>query len=293
MIYSMTGFGKAKGTINGMLIDVEIKALNSKGFDTNIRMPSFIREREVDIRNTLSKKLVRGKLDVYINVELPANKKAQNINEELALQYATSIKSLQQKLGNGTQENILEHVLRMPNVLESGDENLTLEEWNLLKGLIEDACGKVNEYRKTEGLGLERTLNECIASIGNEHESLKVFESERITKIRERIITATEALEGDIQIDNNRLEQELIFYIEKFDLSEEKQRLASHLTYFTQLLQGNDTIAKGKKLNFVSQEIGREINTIGSKANHANIQKHVVIMKDRLEQIKEQLANAL
>lgn len=290
----MTGFGKAEANIQDKLVQVEIRTLNSKGFDVNVRMPNYLREKEIEVRNLLREHLKRGKIDVYFSIQLPDNLRAHSINQGLAKAYAEQIKTMQQNIG-GNVNNISELVLRMPSVLEIPEEEIDEQEWNGIQSVLLQAIENVQDFRSEEGEKTETVLKASLHTILNNLNEIPKFEQERIDTIRQRISKNLETLIENVEIDENRLEQEIIFYIEKFDLSEEKMRLTAHIEHFEKLLNqtGEKNIAKGKKLGFISQEIGREVNTIGSKANHAEIQKHVVVMKDHLEQIKEQLANIL
>lgn len=294
MIYSMTGFGKAEANIQDKLVQIEIRTLNSKGFDLNVRMPNYLREKEIEVRNLLREKLNRGKIDVYFSIQLPDRLKAHSINQGLAKTYAEQIKEMQGNIG-GNVNNISELVLRMPGLLEIPEEEIDEQEWLGIKSVLEGAIKNVQSFRAIEGEKTEIVLEESLNTISENLNQIPKFEQERIDTIRHRISKNLESLIEGIEIDENRLEQEIIFYIEKFDLSEEKVRLVAHVDHFKSLLNLKDekNKTKGKKLGFISQEIGREINTIGSKANHAEIQRHVVVMKDHLEQIKEQLANIL
>lgn len=292
MLYSMTGFGKSEATIQDKLVSIEIRTLNSKGFDCNVRLPNYLREKELLIRNHLKDELVRGKIDVFIHVELPDELQAHAINQTIAKTYALEIQELANSLQIST-DNLLETVLKLPNVLSVPEESLDDQEWDEMEKLIYEAASRVNDFREKEGDKTEEMLQQAIELIRSELKQIENFEQERIVTVKERIQKHIEQHVDVNLIDENRLEQELVYYIEKYDLSEEKMRLNAHLDHFNELLHDESTIAKGKKLNFVSQEIGREINTIGSKANHAEIQRHVVVMKDNLEQIKEQLANSL
>ena len=292
MLYSMTGFGKSEATIQNKMVNIEIRSLNSRGFDCNIRLPNYLREKELTIRNSLKDELKRGKVDVFIHVEMPDELKAHSINPTIAKTYAQEIKELADNLSIPTNQ-LLDIVLHMPNVLAVPEEDLEEEEWEEIEKLIYEAASRVNDFREQEGAKTEKALADSVAVIRGELSELPKFEQDRIKTIKDRINKHLEQNVDAGSIDENRLEQELVFYIEKYDLSEEKMRLNAHLEHFTELLESEDEMTKGKKLNFVSQEIGREINTIGSKANHANIQRHVVEMKDHLEQIKEQLANIL
>ncbi len=291
MIHSMTGFGRSEVNANDKLVSIEIKALNSKGLDINVRMPGYIREKEIELRNLISKHLKRGKVDVYFNVELPENKRVHTINTELARNYAVSIKSLSHDLDE-KPEDLIRLVLGMPNVLEPVQEELNEDEWNMMLSCAQDAIDKVVAFRKQEGKKLDGDVVACLEEIEKHLEEIKPLEKERIKAMKDKINGNLEQMNGRVDFDKNRFEQELFYYMEKLDVSEEKSRLSSHINYFREILH-DDKELKGKRLGFVSQEIGREINTLGSKANHAKIQQIVVNMKDHLEKIKEQLANAL
>lgn len=287
----MTGFGKAEANIQNKLIQIEIRSLNSRGFDANIRMPNFLRDRELMTRNILSDELKRGKIDVFFNVELPDTLKAQTINQNMAITYAEQLQELAHRL-NVLPEDLLSLVIQMPNVMEVPQEEISDEEWNEIEKLLYEATSRIMDYREKEGDKTEDELRSALDIIQQQLDLIPQFEDERTEAVRERISRHIEEYVNIADIDQNRLEQELIYYIEKYDISEEKMRLKAHLEHFIDLLDEQE-ISKGKQLNFVCQEIGREINTIGSKANHVNIQKLVIIMKDYLEQIKEQLANVL
>lgn len=292
MLYSMTGFGKSEATVQNKLVSIEIRTLNSRGFDCNIRLPNYLSEKELTIRNILSDELKRGKIDIYVYVEMPDELQAHTINTTVANTYATEIKDLAVKLNLSTTE-ILNTVLKLPNVLTVPEEPLEEDEWEEIEKLIYEAVSRVTNYREQEGDKTEKVLRQAASTIFEELAKIPQYEQDRVDGVKERILKHLEQFVDKSSIDENRLEQELIYYIEKYDLSEEKMRLQANLEHFTELLDDESQITKGKKLNFVSQEIGREINTIGSKANHADIQRHVIMMKDHLEQIKEQLANIL
>lgn len=294
MIYSMTGFGKSEANIQDKLVQVEIRTLNSKGFDVNVRMPNYIREKEIEVRNLLRETLHRGKIDVYFSIQLPDRLRAHSIHQGLAKTYAAQIREMHEEIG-GDVNNISELVLKMPGVLEIPEEDIDEKEWSGIRSVLVEAIKRVEEFRQVEGEKTEVVVEGALNTILENLNEIPKFEQERIETIRQRISKNLETLVDHVDLDKNRFEQELIFYIEKFDLSEEKMRLAAHIEHFKGLLAQKDmnSKTKGKKLGFISQEIGREVNTIGSKANHAEIQKHVVVMKDYLEQIKEQLANIL
>jgi len=291
MVHSMTGFGKAEGNVHDKLVSVEIKSLNSKGLDINIRMPGFLRERELLLRNQIVEFVKRGKVDVYFNLEMPANKKVHTINEQMVHTYAKSIREMSSEIGAKEVDDLTSLILRMPNVLEPVQEELTDDEWSEIEKVVKSAIDKLNGFRAKEGEDAKQVFVDALKLIEQNLHDLQVYEPERAEKVKERLEKQLENI-SDLNIDENRLEQELIYYIEKYDISEEKSRLTTHISHFRQLLEESSPL-KGKKLGFVSQELGREINTIGSKANHAEIQRHVVVMKDNLEQIKEQLANVL
>lgn len=292
MLYSMTGFGKAEAMVDDISIQIEIRTLNSKGLDLNIRMPHFLKHKELQIRNLLSQELKRGKVDAYFTLDLPANLQANLINQKVINAYMKQINELASS-HNLSLSNDLDTLLKLPNVLSATEQEIEEETWQKIEDLLSQACQRVVEFRTKEGGDMEIILREAIATIAHHLEQIPQYEQERVEKVRERINTGLQNIASQQDIDQNRLEQELIFYIEKFDITEEKVRLAAHLAHFLELADDDQAQAKGKKLNFISQEIGREINTIGSKANHLEIQKHVVNMKDQLEQIKEQLSNIL
>jgi len=286
MILSMTGFGKAVIQLSGKKITVEIKSLNSKSLDLNVRIPSIYREVELKIRNLIAASVVRGKVDFNLYVENTAGDSQTRINEQLVKQYAQQLETIKGDLS--IESDTLAIAMRLPDVLQTERGELNPEEWKEVQSVIKSALEQLNDFRKTEGQSLENDLSGRIAAIRDYAAKVIPFESERLDRVKERLTKGLETLgEG---ADSNRFEQELIFYIEKLDINEEKVRLAQHLEYFENTM---NTPAPGKKLGFISQEIGREINTMGSKANHAEIQKFVVGMKDELEKIKEQVLNTL
>lgn len=292
MIQSMTGYGKATATFGDKKINVEIKSLNSKAMDLSTRIAPLYREKEMEIRNMISKSLERGKVDFSLWVEKEVPDAAAQINTALAQSYDTQMKNLATILGyNYPNEYSMATLLRMPDIMSKDDtQELSEEEWEAVRGVVETAIAYLVDFRKQEGAALEKKFNEKIDNIEHLMKSIEPYEAERVAKIRERI---TDALEKTLSIDydKNRLEQELIYYIEKLDINEEKQRLANHLKYFRETMAGGH--GQGKKLGFIAQEMGREINTTGSKSNHAEMQNIVVQMKDELEQIKEQVLNVM
>jgi uncharacterized protein (TIGR00255 family) len=284
----MTGFGKATGSFQGKKVTVEVRSLNSKTLDLNVRIASNYRELEPQIRNIISAELDRGKIDVNINIDSTGDTKNFSINKDLAKAYFQDLKDVNSLIG-GSTEDYLSLILRMPEIYNNEREELGDEEKAWLLQLCQDACNSLNEFRRQEGQALENEFNQRIGEIKSLLEQVPKYEQERIEIVRSRIKKGLEELQN-IQIDNNRLEQEMIFYIEKLDVSEEKMRLNNHLDYYLETM----VLPKsGKKLGFISQEIGREINTLGSKSNQADMQKLVVDMKDSLEKIKEQILNTL
>jgi uncharacterized protein (TIGR00255 family) len=287
-LQSMTGFGKANGHFNDKKISVEVRSLNSKGLDLNLKIPSSYRDLETPIRKLVTEKLLRGKMDLGIYIESQQHQVAGLINEQVATAYFEKLKSLNNAWGTNTQD-YLALVLRMPDVLTSQQEELSEAETEFILNLVVEACSQLEKFRRQEGQSLANDLTANLDAIQQELVAIVPFEQERVAQVRERIQKGLASID-ESRVDVNRLEQEMIFYVEKLDISEEKQRLQQHLHYFTETLSQD---ASGKKLGFISQEMGREINTLGSKCNHSEIQRRVVIMKDHLEKIKEQVLNSL
>lgn len=289
MLKSMTGFGKSIAEYGNKRINVEIKSLNSKQTDINLKIPYLYREKEIEIRNILSQKLERGKIDCIIFLENNADASNITINKSLALKYYQELNSLATEI-NETHNDILNILVKMPDVIKAEKEELDENEWNEILKALHDAIDKADKFRKQEGDLLKLDFikrNNLILQLLSEVEP---FEKNRIENIRQRINNDITTFLNSDKIDPNRFEQELIYYIEKIDFTEEKVRLKKHCNYFTETLNEGSA---GKKLGFVVQEMGREINTLGSKANDFDIQRIVVIMKDELEKIKEQLSNIL
>ncbi|MEY4289844.1 MAG: hypothetical protein RLZZ30_1932 [Bacteroidota bacterium] len=288
MLQSMTGFGKSNGIFQSKKVSVEVRSLNSKGLDLNLRIPSVYRELESDIRKLVGEQLDRGKIDLGIYVESQGDVSNGLINVELATTYYHELKRLNESWSEAPVD-YMSLVLRMPEVLNQQVPEIGDDEKAFIMELCINACEKLTQFREQEGRALQVDFTEKIASIRQGIQEIIVFEPERIQIIRERISKALSDL-SDVRIDENRLEQEMIFYLEKLDVSEEKMRLTNHLDYFlkTMMIPRN-----GKKLGFICQEMGREINTLGSKCNHSEIQKRVVDMKDNLEKMKEQVLNTL
>jgi len=287
-LQSMTGFGKANGHFRDKKIAVEVRSLNSKGLDLNLKIPSLYRDLEAPIRKLITDYLLRGKMDLGIYIESQNQQLSGQINEQVATAYFEKFKSLNDKWQTNTQD-YLALVLRMPDVLSSQQEELDEAESQFILSLVAQACAQLQKFRQQEGASLATDLLSNLAQIQQELGAIVPFEQERVQQVKDRIQKGLAAIDEN-RLDANRLEQEMIFYVEKLDISEEKQRLQQHLNYFTETLQQE---ASGKKLGFIAQEMGREINTLGSKCNHSEIQRRVVIMKDYLEKIKEQVLNAL
>jgi uncharacterized protein (TIGR00255 family) len=290
MIRSMTGFGSAAVEFQQKTISVEIKSINSKFFDLVLRLPPFYREKEMELRTELARAVERGKVEVTINIESQEVNKKTNINMPLIKAYYDEFKKIDGELKISTP-NYLQLILTMPDVMVNEKMVLSDEEWNTASKALSLAIESFQKFRKAEGKTMENDIRQRIKSIAKGIKDLEKFEDERIVNVRKRLQSNLEEFILANNIDRNRFEQELIFYIEKFDLSEEKVRLKSHCDYFLETI--DEEGSSGKKLAFITQEIGREINTIGSKANDADIQKIVVFMKDELEKIKEQVLNIL
>lgn len=291
MIQSMTGYGKCTAVFGEKKIHVEIKSLNSKALDLSTRIAPIYREKEMEIRTLISQKVERGKVDFSIWIEKDANSTATPINATLMQNYYSQIKEITQNSEIPMPVDLFATLLRMPDVLSKVEiQELDDEEWNVAYQAIQEAIQQLIEFRTQEGEALYKKFDEKLSNIENLLKSIEPYETERVVKIRERI---TDALQKTLEVDydKNRLEQELIYYIEKLDINEEKQRLTNHLKYFRDTMENGQ--GQGKKLGFIAQEMGREINTTGSKSNHAIMQNIVVQMKDELEQIKEQVLNVM
>ena len=290
MIRSMTGYGKASAEWNNTIITAEIRALNSRYMDLSLKMPFTYKEKEIELRNMISSKLERGKVDVYVNLENSDQSRNQKLNKDLIRQYFNELKELSHELD--IKEDLLSVVMRIPNVLATEEMNLDEEEYGIISKVINDAIKNLNKFREREGKELEKDLKLRLNAMMVHLNKIEILEPQRIDRTKERIREQLDNWIGEDKIDKSRFEEEIIYYLEKIDITEEKVRLKTHLDYFFQILEetGHD---KGKKLGFITQEIGREINTIGSKANDAEIQKLVVQMKDDLEKVKEQIHNIL
>ena len=286
MIYSMTGYGKVVLELNAKTVRIEIKSLNSKSLDLNVRMPNDYRPKELELRKIIGSRLKRGKIDVSFYVDIEKAKNPTKINTSIVKNYMDQLSNIS---GGGRNLDLLKMAIKMPDSVSAEKEEIDEQEWSLIISGAEDALNKIENYRKDEGKALYSDFFNRLNNIKSLLKKAVEIDPERIKKVRERLTKSV--LELKEKIDQNRFEQELIYYIEKLDINEEKIRLDNHLDYFFKTLNQNQS--NGKKLGFIAQEIGREINTIGSKANYAPMQKIVVQMKDELEKIKEQLLNVL
>ena len=291
MIQSMTGYGKAVVAFKEKKINVEVKSLNSKQLDLNTRIAPLYREKEMEIRQMVAEAVIRGKVDMSVWIEKDMAVDATPINTALVENYFLQMKSISEKTGIPMPEDCFYTLLRMPDVLTKTEtEILDEEEWLVVREAVKEALKNLVDFRTQEGAALQKKFTEKIDNIACLLAEIEPFEKSRVERIKARIIDGLQQIPG-VEYDKNRLEQELIYYIEKLDISEEKQRLANHLKYFRDTM--NEPAGQGKKLGFIAQEMGREINTTGSKSNQAEMQNIVVKMKDELEQIKEQVLNAL
>jgi uncharacterized protein (TIGR00255 family) len=289
MIRSMTGYGKAVGEYAGKTITAEVKSLNSKFLELMLRLPSAYKEKELELRSEFSKTIERGKTDVNVTIEVTDGITSNTLNTEAITAYIEELKKIETST-NLSPQNFLGSVLSLPYVVNTDKGEADEKEWVVIQQLITSAINSFNDFRKAEGANISKDLTERILIIDNLLSELEKFEKERMDNVRNRLLKNIETI-TNVEYDKNRFEQELIYYLEKLDISEEKIRLRSHLTYFLETVKSKDN--NGKKLGFITQEIGREINTIGSKANDADMQRLVVQMKDEAEKLKEQLANVL
>ncbi len=287
MILSMTGYGKAETNAHNKKFTVEIKSLNSKQIDMNVRVPGAYRDKELNIRKLLSTALSRGKIDCSLFIEYTGTEKTANINAELVKKYYHDLQKIAKELNNN--DELMSTVMLMPEVMKVDKEEIDPQEWETIESLIQQASNALTQFRKDEGQSLAQDFILRIENIRNLMLSIEKEENQRVANIKERIVEKLSELKSNV--DENRLEQELIYFLEKLDVTEEIVRLSNHLDYFLETM--NSDISEGKKLAFICQEIGREVNTIGSKSNNAEMQQQVVQMKDELEKIKEQILNVL
>lgn len=288
MLHSMTGYGKATGTFEGKKVSIEIKALNSKSMDLYIRIASSYREKELELRQKVTFLLDRGKVDVNLVIESTGATKSVEINKDLAAAYFQDLKKTNE-IVNQNEIDYMALILKMPDIFIQSKDEVSEDEALFLDKLMEEACNQLNNFRRQEGLALEKEFTERIHEIKNLLSRVSDYETLRVDTIRDRMKKGLEEIQA-VNYDENRFQQELIYYIEKLDVTEEKMRLSNHLDYF---LESMVLPSAGKKLGFITQEIGREINTLGSKSYHVELQKIVVEMKDSLEKIKEQVLNTL
>jgi len=286
MIQSMTGFGKATLQLPSKKITVEVKSLNSKGLDLNVRMPSVYRELELGLRNEIALQLERGKIDFSIYIELNGEQTSTKINVPIVKAY---INQMREVIANADETELMKMAVRMPDALKTERDEIDENDWIEIQKVIKEAMQNIANFRQDEGKSLEQEFQLRIGNIRQYMTDALALDPERVQAIKDRLQTAISELQ--VNIDENRFEQELIYYLEKLDITEEKVRLTTHLDYFIETIKGNE--ANGRKLGFITQEMGREINTMGSKTNHAQMQKLVVMMKDELEKIKEQVLNVL
>ena len=291
MIFSMTGYGKATCELPQKKINIEIRSLNSKQLDINTRIPGLYREKEIEIRNIISNRLFRGKVDVSFYVEAEVPDKVTKINTAIIESYYNQLKPVAEKLDIHDSTDFLKIIMPLPDTTKTEQTELDENEWRELSKSIEKALDDIVEFRKQEGNSLSEEITQRIKNISNLLDEVEPLEKNRIEKVKERLNEGLQMLTDKNNIDENRFEQELIYYLEKLDITEEKVRLANHLDYFLETMDTDKPV--GKKLGFITQEIGREINTLGSKANDAALQRIVIRMKDELEKIKEQILNVL
>ncbi|HEC45164.1 MAG TPA: YicC family protein [Bacteroides sp.] len=291
MLVSMTGYGRAECDLKNMVYSIEIKSLNSKQLDISVKVPVPLREKELEIRNMLNKNLHRGKVEIGIFYEVKESSSGYSVNQAVVKEYIKQLRQLAEDEEFDSNDRILQVAMRLPDAIRSEKEALEEEEWDLIKKAIGEAVEELVSFRQQEGRALEDDITLRVHSIQARLNQIEPFEEERIKKVRHRIQSALRDLQKDVQADQNRLEQEMIIYLEKMDITEEKVRLQNHCRFFIETIK--DGPSAGKKLGFISQEMGREINTIGSKASDSDIQRLVVEMKDDLEKIKEQVLNVL
>ena len=291
MLLSMTSYGRASGLLKKANVSVELKTLNSKFVDLRLKLPAGLQEYEMDIRKMLHDKILRGKIEANFSFENQHSNESYSINEGIFIAYYQQLKALSLKL-DLDQKELLPSIIRLPEVVTTADPAITEEEWNIIVDVMDKAIDNLSLHRQEEGAAIEKDMRQQIVFILDQLQEILPFESERIDKVRQRMSSNLQEYLSRDNVDENRFEQEVLFYLEKIDITEEKVRLQQHCEYFIQELD-NPEPSKGRKLNFISQEMGREINTLGAKAYSSDIQRFVVLMKDALEKIKEQLANVV
>lgn len=291
MLYSMTGFGRMEFQLDEFICSIELRSLNGKQMEINAKLPGFLKLYEIQIRNQIQQHLLRGSIDVTIYIKQHGSSKPLSVNLELAQYYHQAMLKIADEL-ELEKKDLLPTLMRMPEIVSSSTDSLDEHQWKTLSAKLDETCQQLNLHRQSEGLMLEKHIRKNIEKIAAFNQDVNPLENKRLQKLREKLNNLMSDFSQSNQLDKNRLEQEVIYYVERFDIAEEKNRLQHHCEYFISMLDEQETL-KGKKLGFLLQEIGREINTMGSKANDVDIQKLVVAMKDELEQAKEQLLNAL
>ncbi|MBV5312255.1 MAG: YicC family protein [Prolixibacteraceae bacterium] len=291
MIRSMTGFGKTEFEVGNKKITLEIKSLNSKQLDINTRIPAMYREKDIEIRRLISEMLTRGKVDFALYLDNLGTESTSRINSAIIKDYYNQLKDVHQELGLEINENIMQSIMRLPETVKMVYDELDETEWLMVRENLVKTLDELNRFRDQEGLALKVDIDANIANILDLLAQVEPFEAQRMENVKTKIKESLDTLQLNGNLDKNRFEQELIYYMEKLDINEEKVRLTNHCSYFTETM--NEDEPSGRKLGFIAQEIGREINTLGSKANESNLQRIVVQMKDNLEKIKEQVLNVL
>ncbi len=289
MVLSMTGFGEAVGNYNGKSLRAEVRSLNGKTTDIRVKVPNVYRTKELDIRNQVLEKAFRGKVDIAISFDAEEGDDSYQLNRSLMNQYYKDLADFATE-NNVTKEGLIPAILKIPNVLMLQDQALSEEEWTCCKNTIDLALAQFTDFRLSEGKAMAKDIEYQVSKVVSLLEDVVPFETERIVNLKDRLSKNIGNYVDDVNLDKNRMEQEILYYVEKLDITEEKIRLAQHCKYFLEVLHGEQKV-KGKKLSFISQEMGREMNTLGSKAQHSDIQQIVVNMKDALEKIKEQILN--
>ena len=291
MLQSMTGYGKAEGNYQNKKITIEIRALNSKQSDINIKLPPALKEKEIELRKKIGEYLGRGKISCMVFYEIQGKEQAATLNHSVVKSYIKQIRRISEDMRIGFDSRLLQTALQMPEAFEKEEEELNPEEWNVIWNTMEEALNEVVHFRKQEGQSIENDFRERMDMLKHYLQQIDPHEKARVERIREKLQEKLNSYRNNFEVDQNRFEQELVYYLEKFDITEEKVRLDNHFSYFRELLTQQEPV--GKKLNFLTQEIGREINTIGSKSNDFEMQRLVVQMKDELEKIREQVMNVL
>ncbi len=291
MLYSMTGYGKAEESYKNKKITAELKSLNNKYCDINVKLPYSLREKELEVRKLINNQLQRGKINCLLVMEVSDEEKASTINAPVVKNYVKQIQEIANDINLDFSQELLRATFQMPEALEKAEEELVEEEWKVIFNTLQAAIKDLNAFRIQEGQAIEKDFEQRIEVMSQLLNDVEPYEQRRIDKVRERLNEKFNEIKGEHDIDEHRFEQEVVYYLEKFDITEEKVRLQNHFDYFLEMMKQD--VASGKKLNFIAQEMGREINTIGSKASDMDIQKIVVQLKDELEKIKEQLMNVL